>query len=37
MTQWTSENEGKLRLAVQYLPSEDTKTILYDQDLKIYM
>ena len=36
-SQWTNDNLGKERLKVVYLPSEETQTILYDQDLEIVM
>jgi len=36
-SQWSNNNEGKDRLKVVYLPSEETQTILYDQDLEIVM
>ena len=34
---WTSKNEGKDRINITYIPSERTKTYLYDQSLKIEM
>ena len=34
---WSNLNEGKKRLQVEYLPSENTQTILYDQDLQIFL
>ena len=32
---WTNKNEGKFRINITYIPSEKTKTYLYDQSLKI--
>ena len=29
-TLWNSENEGTERFAIEYIPSEETETILYD-------
>lgn len=34
-TEWTHANEGKQRMNITYHASEETLTILYDQDLSI--
>lgn len=34
---WTSINEGMDRLSVQYQPSQETQTIMYDEDVTIDM
>ena len=36
-TQWTSENEGADKLQVEYLPSEETQTFMYDLGIEVKM
>jgi len=36
-SQWSDLNEGKDRLKVRYDPTEETQTLLYEQDLKVEM
>ena len=36
-TKWSSENEGSKRILTEYLPSEDTLTFMYDQDVVVKM
>ena len=34
-TDWTSENEGVEMLRTDFLPSEETLTFMYDQDIDV--
>ena len=34
-TRWSSDNEGLDRLSIEYKPSDETQTLIYDQDLII--
>ena len=34
-TEWTSENEGADMLNIDFLPSEETQTFMYDQDIDV--
>lgn len=34
-TKWTEKNEGDKKLVFDYKPSNETMTLMYDQDVKV--
>ena len=36
-TEWSQQNEGVDKLLIEYYPSEETLTILYDEDIEQYL
>lgn len=36
-TEWSNANEGAESLSIEYLPTEETQTFIYDQGIEVYL